>query len=102
MNENRDAETTVCIDMDRIMKEIGLRDWVSPSAAIVEQFKRAVLSKLDENTNAVQMVGKMPEAVGMVLAAALAQRVERFEYGGYGHIRYTIFDYSQQCPEMVL
>lgn len=87
MNENIKrniyAETTVYIDMDRIMAEIGLENWNSPSPANIEKFKRAVLAKIDDNTDTVEMVGHMPESVGMVVAAALAQRVRRFEYGRY-------------------
>lgn len=102
-NENRKrnvyAETTVHIDMDRIMAEIGLENWISPSPANIEKFKRAVLAKIDDNTDTVEMVGHMPESVGMVVAAALAQRVRRFEYGRYNNVRYTIFDYNE-CPEM--
>ena len=102
MNENRDAETTVCIDMDRIMKEIRLENWKTYNPAHLEKFKRAVLARLDTKTEVVEMVGYMPDVPAMFIAAALAQRVIRFEYGDYKGPRYTIFDYSQQCPEMVL
>ncbi len=100
MPDNKETESTVCIDMWQIMEKLRLRDWNSPSPANIEKFKRAVLAKIDNNTDTVEMVGHMPESVGMVVAAALAQRVRRFEYGRYNNVRYTIFDYSEQCPEM--
>ena len=99
-NENGETESTVCIDMWQIMEKLKLRDWNSPSPANIEKFKRAVLAKIDDKTDTVEMVGHMPESVGMVVAAALAQRVRRFEYGRYNNVRHTIFDYSEQCPEM--
>lgn len=98
--KNKEVETTVYIDQDRIMKEINLLGWKTASNADVEKFRRAVLSKINDTTDVVSMVGQLPTEVGMVIAAALAQRVVRFEYGEFRKLRSVIFDYSEQCPEM--
>jgi|GEM_PF-4542994 hypothetical protein len=97
-----ETTTTVCIDMDRIMKEIQVENWKTCSIAHLEKCKRAVLSKIDDNTERVEMVGALPDVVAAVISAALAQRVVAFEYGPYNKPRYTIFDYSQKCPEMMV
>lgn len=101
MNDG-ETETTVCIDMDRIMKEIQIENWKTYSSSTLERFKRAVLSRVRDQTQVVEMVGDMPDVAAMVISAALAQRVVRFEYGGFKEPRFVIFDYSQQCPEMAL
>ncbi|AGB49427.1 hypothetical protein Metho_1197 [Methanomethylovorans hollandica DSM 15978] len=100
-NENKYTESIVYMEMDKILEGIGIRQLPNPvPPALVERFKRAVLAKVNDNTDTVAMVGRMPEAMAMVVAAALAQRVTRFEYGGYSQVSHVIFDYSEQCPEM--
>lgn len=100
MPDNKETETTVCIDMDRIMREVRVENWKTCSISDIEKCKRAVLSKIDEGTEKVEMVGALTDVVAAVISAALAQRVAVFEYGPYNKPRYTIFDYSEQCPEM--
>ena len=98
---NSDTESIVYMEMDKILGGIGIRQLPNPvPPALVERFKRAVLSKVGDNTDTVAMVGRMPEAMAMTVAAALAQRVTRFEYGGYSQVSHVIFDYSENCPEM--
>ena len=98
---SKETESTVYLQMDRILEGMGIQHLPNPvPPALVERFKRAVLSKIDDSTDTVAMVGRMPEAMAMTVAAALAQRVTRFEYGGYSQVSHVIFDYSDNCPEM--
>lgn len=98
----KNTEVIAYIDMDQIVDELGIApNWKTCNAYDIERCKQKVLSKLDPQTQTVELVGMFPHEVGMVLSAALSQRVDRLEWGEPRKSRKVIFDYTP-CPELAL
>lgn len=102
--KNEDVEKTVCIDMFKLSKEMGLEGWDTYEPDDIYRCIEAVKAKIPAGYRIVQLVGTMPNIIAMAITAALYSRISKLEYGEYRGPRHTVFyeEECEPCPEMAL